>query len=261
VRRIIPLLTLFALILAACGGGDQPTEQAINPRTLLDQAVTNLQPKNTFRLIIERDGAPYLFQSDLGPVTFDRAEGQYVSPDTIGAKVKVMLGELPVEADIYARGEQQWSRGIWTNMRWDMSVIATGFDPSKIIAADGGGLKIALDALVDPQLGADESLEDGTAVYHISATADGTQVSALVVNLIQMTGTVNVDVYIDKATGLPVRFIVTQPDTVADDQPEPTVWTIDLYDFDAPVELSVPDNLDATAPESTAEATAEATSG
>jgi hypothetical protein len=263
VHRIIPLLTLFALILAACGGG-QPTEQAINPRTLLDQTVTNLQPKQTFRLIIERDGAPYLFQSDLGPVTFDRAEGQYVSPDTIGAKVKVMLGELPVEADIYARGEQQWSRGIWTNMRWDMSVIATGFDPSKIIGSDGGGLKIAMDALVDPQLAGEEQLEDGTAVYHITATADGTKVSALVVNLIQMSGTVNVDVFIDKATGLPLRFIVTQPDTVTDDQPEPTVWTIDLYDFDAPAELSVPDNLDATAeptpPESTAEATAEATS-
>jgi hypothetical protein len=257
VRRFIPLLFLVSLVLAACGGG-QATEQPLDPTTLLAQAVTNMQPKNTFRLIVDRTGAIYIFQTDLGPVTFERAEGQYVSPDTIGAKVKVQLGELPIEADIYAVGERQWARGIWTNMEWTYSVVAAGFDPSKIISGDGGGLKTALDSLVDPKLVGEEALEDGTAVYHLSATANGEDVSALVVNLIQMTGTVNVDVYIAKDTGLPLRFIVVQPDTVTEDSPDPTTWTIDLYDFDAPVELEVPDNLDATA-EATVDATSEAT--
>ncbi len=258
-RRAVLSLILISLILIGCSSG-QSTEQVVDARSLLDQAVINLQPKQTFRLIIDRTGAEYTFQTDLGPVGFERAEGQYLAPGTIGAKVKVVLGKLPVEADVYAEGTNQWVRGIWTNMQWANSVIVEGFDPSKIISAGGGGLKTAMDALVDPKLVGEELLEDGTSVYHISATADGADVSALVVNLIQMTGTVKVDVYIDQKTELPLRFVIVQPDTVTDDQPDPTTWTIDLYDFDAAAELEVPPELlAASTTEAAVDVTAEVT--
>jgi hypothetical protein len=96
-----------------------------------------------------------------------------------------------------------------------------------------------MNALVDPRLVGEETLEDGTAVYHIRATADGPDVAALVVNLIQMTDTVNVDLYIGKDNALPQRFVIIQPDTAVEGQ-EPTTWTIDLYDFDAESGIEVP---------------------
>jgi hypothetical protein len=240
VYRLVSLLILASLILIGCNA-TPAAETPLNPRDLLDQSVVNLRAVQTFRLIIERGGADYFFQSELGDVAFDRAEGQYVSPDTIGAKVKILLGNLPVEADVYAKGEDQSVRGIWTSMQWQTSVFAPGFDPSKLVSQDGSGLETAMAALVEPQLIGEETLEDGAAVYHISATANGADVSALVVNLIQMTGTVNVDIYLSKDSGLPLRFSLVQPDTVTDAEPDPTTWTIDLYDFDAAAEVELPE--------------------
>lgn len=235
--RLATLLILTTLFLIGCSAS-APTETPLDPRTLLTQAATNLRGKQTFRVIIERTGADYLFVTDLGNVGFDRAEGQYVAPDTIGAKVKVVLGELPVEADVYAKGADQSVRGIWTNMQWQNSVFAPGFDPSKILAEDAG-LDTAMNALVEPQLVGEETLDDGTVVYHITGTANGPDVAALVVNLIQMTGTVNVDLYIGKDNALPQRFVIVQTDTAAEGQ-DPTTWTIDLYDFDATAAVEIP---------------------
>jgi hypothetical protein len=250
VYRLVSLLILAMLILIGCNT-PPAAETPLDPRALLDQSVVNLRAVQTFRLIIERGGADYFFQTDLGEVGFERAEGQYVSPDTIGAKVKILLGNLPVEADVYAKGEQQSVRGIWTSMQWQQQVFAPGFDPSKLVSQNGSGLETAMTALVEPQLVGEETLEDGAAVYHIRATAQGEDVAALVVNLIQMTGTVNVDIYLSKDSGLPLRFSLVQPDTVTDAQPDPTTWTIDLYDFNATVEVEPPD----TAADATAEAT------
>ncbi|MBZ0289710.1 MAG: LppX_LprAFG lipoprotein [Anaerolineae bacterium] len=239
-RRVVTLLILASLFVVGCTAGVPATEAPLDPHTLLTQAVANLRPKQTFRVIVERSGADYLFQTDLGEVVFQRAEGQYVSPDTIGAKVKIELGNLPVEADVYAKGENQSVRGLWTSMQWQAGVFAPGFDPSKIVSQEQSGLDQAVNALVDPQLAGEEAFEDGTTVYHITATANGADVAAMVVNLIQMTGTVNVDVYLAKDTGLPVRFVIVQPDSVTAEQTKPTKWTIDLFDFDAKSEVEIP---------------------
>jgi hypothetical protein len=239
VYRLAIMIILASLVLVGCNGAPA-TEAPLDTRALLTGAVDNLRPKQTFRVIIERTGADYLFQTDLGEVAFKRAEGQYISPDTIGAKVKISLGELPVEADVYAKGENQSVRGLWTSMQWQAGVFAPGFDPSKILTQENSGLDTAMKALVDPQLVGEETLDDGSTVYHITATAQGEQVAGMVVNLIQMTGTVNVDVYIDKAAQLPVRFIIVQPDTATAEASDPTRWTIDLYDFDAANEVELP---------------------
>jgi hypothetical protein len=240
VYRLVTLLILASLITVGCTAGAPATEAPPDPHTLLTQSVSNLRPKQTFRVIVERTGADYLFQTDLGEVVFQRAEGQYVSPDTIGAKVKIELGNLPVEADVYAKGENQSVRGLWTSMKWQAGVFAPGFDPSEIISQESSGLDQAVNALVDPQLAGEETMEDGMAAYHITATANGADVAAMVVNLIQMTGTVNVDVYLAKETGLPLRFVIVQPDSATAEQTEPTTWTIDLFDFDAPSEVEIP---------------------
>jgi hypothetical protein len=69
--------------------------------------------------------------------------------------------------------------------------------------------------------------------------------------LIEVTGRVMADVFVHQDTGLPVRFIIVQPESVSETEPDPTTWTIDVYDFDQPGQLDEPP----PAPESTPEAT------
>ncbi len=171
--RLATLIMLATFVIVGCSTNAPATEAPLDPHTLLTQSVSNLRPKQTFRVIIERTGADYIFETEMGQVAFKRAEGQYVAPDTIGAKVKIVLGNLPVEADVYAKGDTQSVRGVWTSMKWQTSTFSAGFDPSKIISQENSGLDQAVNALVDPKLVGEEAMEDGTAAYHISATANG----------------------------------------------------------------------------------------
>ena len=125
--------------------------------------------------------------------------------------------------------------------------FAPGFNPRTLIAEDTG-FHAALTALIDLQYIGKEELEDGTPVYHLKATANGPDVSSLMVGLVQAAGNVLVDVYINRDTLYPVRFIIIEPETVTEEEPEPTTWTIDVYDINAAPELDDP--------EVTAEATA-----
>ncbi len=252
-RRFIPILTLLALVLAACSGRGTAGEPTPEPAVLLEEAVSAIRQKETFRLSVEHTGAKYFFGTDFGSLEFRRAEGQFVMPDKIQAKVRVVFGGLPVDADIYARGEDQWLRGIWTNQQWQNMIIVQGFNPEALISREDTGIGAAIRALKDVQLVGEETLIDGTPVYHLTATADGAEMSWLVVYLIEMTGQVNADLYIHRDSKLPVKFVIVQTESVAADQPDPTTWTIELYDFDEPAALDEP------SAESTAEATAEST--
>jgi hypothetical protein len=94
-------------------------------------------------------------------------------------------------------------------------------------------------------------------VYHLAATADGPDVAALLGGLIQPVGVVGVDVYIDRSTLYPSRFVITEHDSPyavtpepgapgSGEENEPVVWTIDVYDLNAPADLSTPEASSAT---------------
>lgn len=235
------LLLMMILVIAGCNTTTETPAPTLAPTALLAQATANAQAAKTLRVAIDRTGADYLFTADMGTVVFNSLGGQYVAPDIIQATARVLLGRLPVDLEVYARGEDQWIRGVFTNMEWQNTIFAPGFNPQTLLSQPGTGLQTALTALKDVQLAGEEALEDGTAAYHLTSTAQGPDVSALVVNIVQMTGEVTVDVYVDKARLLPVKFVIVQPDTVTAEQPEPTQWTIELYDFDAEAELTPPE--------------------
>jgi len=261
VQRLAIILLIFMVILAGCNGNTTQEAAATPvPDQLVQQAAANARTVNTLKLTINRTGAVYLFAADMGTVTFNRLEGQYVAPDTIQAKVRVMLGTLPLDIDVFAKGTDQWVRGIFNNMEWQKTDFATGFNPQTLISQENSGLQVAMASLKDVKLVGEEALEDGTAVYHLSSTAAGEDVSALVAGLLQMTGQVTVDLYLDKGKILPLKFVVVQPDTVTETEKEPTTWTIEIYDFNVEATLEVPEATAAPVAEATTEATAETTS-
>lgn len=243
--RLAWYVIFIVLLAAGCDGsaGSSSAPPTLAPADLLAQAGSNMRAASTLRVAVDRAGGDYFFETDFGVVLFNALRGQYVAPDVIQASARVLLGKLPLDVDIFARGADQWIRGVFTNMEWQRAILAEGFDPQTLIADADSGLQAALKALRNVTLVGETTLEDGTAAYHLSSAADGANVSALIVNIVQMSGEVTVDVFIDRARLLPLRFVIVQPP--AGEQttgtPGPTTWTIEFYDFDAEPELTGPE--------------------
>lgn len=252
VFRWTAALLLACLVVAGCS--DNATEPPPDPMALVTTAAENIRETDTFRMLVERTGAPYYILTDLGNVAFRRAMAQYVAPNVMQAQVRLIAAGLPTEVGVFSRGEQQWYRNdILTGGRWFNAPFSPGFNPQSLIAEETG-FQQSLQALIDMSYVGEETLEDGSPVYHLDATANGEDVTALLAGLIEMGGTVEVDVYINRDTEVPARFVIVQPDSMTEDEPEPTTWTIDIYDIDAPAEIEDPE-ADAIMP---ADVTAEA---
>jgi hypothetical protein len=219
---------------------------------MIEQTISGMRAQTTFDMIVERTGADYFIFTDLGALRLDRAEGQYIAPDQLGIQVRVAQGRLAIAAEVFAQGSQQFVRAIFTANRWIPETLVEGFDAGDVLSAEDNGFTRALRSLQKLTLVGEADLEDGTPIYHLTAEADGPQLSALVVNLITMEGPVGLNLYLRRADLLPARFIATQIAT-ASDPAGPTTWTIDVFDYGAAVRYTPPQV------EATAEATAEST--
>jgi hypothetical protein len=125
---------------------------------------------------------------------------------------------------------------------WQKQEFLPGFNPRALLQEEDRGLRAALKALTDVSLKGETQLEDGTPVYELAAVADGEEVSWLMLYVIQITGQVDVNVFIDRAAHMPQKFVIVQPDT-ATGQAGPTTWTIELYDFNTEPKLTPPDEV------------------
>src|SRR5262245_53299938 len=132
--RLVSILILISVIISGCTGQATPTAPPIpDPLSLVTQAATNIRSTDTFRMAVERTGAPYYVATDLGNVAFKQARAQYVAPNVIEATVRlVLLGGVPASVDIFSRGDNQWYRNsILTANRWFNAQFAPGFNPEK----------------------------------------------------------------------------------------------------------------------------------
>ncbi|MFO7321302.1 MAG: LppX_LprAFG lipoprotein [Chloroflexota bacterium] len=237
--RLPLLIALVACFAAGCSGASSAPPP--DPLELVTTAAENIRQTDSFRMLVERTGAPYYIETDLGRVAFRRAEAQYVAPNTMQANVRLIAGGLPTEVGVFSRGDNQWYRNdILTLGRWFNAPFSPGFNPETLIASEAG-FQASLQALIDLEYVGETTLEDGSPVYHLTATASGPDVTALLAGLVDMPGMVDVDVYIHRERIIPVRFVIVQPETVSEEEPEPTQWTIDIYDVNAPAEIDDPE--------------------
>jgi hypothetical protein len=248
VRRLWLPLILFTL-LAACTAAPTP-EAPPDPVQLMNEATSNVLGVNTLKIIVDRSGADYIMVTDIGNAVFNRIEAQYVAPATLQAQARVVLSGIPAQIEIFAQDEEQWWRLVGTE--WQNMVFLPGFNPRALLQQEGRGLRAAFAALDNVTYQGITTLDDGSSVYHLTATADGAEISWLMLYLVQITGQTTVDAYIDTTTRLPLRFVIVQPDT-ATEEIGPTTWNMEFYDFDTEAALDVP--AGAGEAESTAEAT------
>lgn len=235
------LLIVFMLLSVAACATNSATETPPDPIELITEASDNIRASETFRMDVQRTGASYFVETDLGSVDFKRAVAQYVAPNILQASVRVIAAGLPADVDIFSHGDNQWFRNtILTANTWFNAPFAIGFNPEKLISEDTG-FQMALNSLINLVYEGREELEDGTPVYHLSGTARGEDITALLANLVEATGEVLVDVFIDQNQLIPVRFVIVQPNTITEDEPDPTTWTVDVFDINAEPEIDGPD--------------------
>lgn len=246
--RIFGGIVLTLLLLTGCQS--ETTPPPTDPLELVTESARLIRERSSFQMIVEQTGAPYYILTDLGELVFRRANAQYVAPDVMQAEVRLLaIGGIPAEVDVFSKGDEQFYRNqILTANQWINAEFAPGFNPQRLISEETG-FQTALTALIDLEFVDMVTLESGVEAHHLQATARGEDVGALLAGLVYDLGEiVDVDVYIDKATGYPVRFIIVQPDTETEDEPEPTTWTVDVFDFDDRPEIDPPPGIEVELP-------------
>jgi hypothetical protein len=265
---IILIALLMAALLTAC---DSPSDAPPpDPLAIITTAAERVRAVETFRITVDQSGPDYFLYTDYAAVMFRSASAQYVAPDTMQATVRVIAAGLPITIDVYAKAEDQWYRALWTGNSWLNQPFQADFNPATLIAEEAG-FQTALDSLIELTYGGATTLESGVEVYQLNATASGPDVTALLGGLIEPVGVVEVEVYVARADGFPVRFVVREFDSPFTVTPapgqttEPVTWTIDLFDIDAPAEIDEPvrdaaaESTPDVTPEASAEGTAETT--
>lgn len=232
--RIVILILL--MVVVGCTTNTTP-EPPANPDQLLQEAANNILGINSLKMLVERTGADYILKTDIGDAIFQRIEVQYVAPGTVQARAKVTLAGLPAEIEIFAKDEEQWWRPV--GLAWQKMIFLPGFNPRALLQEEDRGLRAAIRAMKDATLNGETQLEDGTPVYELAASADGDEVSWLMLYVIQITGQVKVNMFIDKTNRMPQKFVIVQPETATQTE-GPTTWTIEIYDFNAEPSLTPP---------------------
>lgn len=237
VRRLSTMLTLLGgVLLAACGTN---TSDLPDPIETLNAAAVYFNEAETFKIEVLQEGATYYIDTDVteGALAFQRATIRYQAPDTLQGEVRGSVFGAPFPFGILARGEKQWTR--LPAIGWsDAYVFAPGFDPQDLIAEESG-FQAALGALNEIEMAGAESL-NGVPVYRMTGRASGQAVEDLLVGLIDAGDEVFVDVYVRRDDNLPIRLEITMPGTETEEEPEPTKWIVEVYDFDVPVTIDGP---------------------
>jgi hypothetical protein len=239
VKRLIVIWFIILMITVACSGkGEpQPDERTVDPVAILANAANLMKQTTTFSLEVQIEGAPFEFSIDLGngtiSVGFIRAIGQFITPSELQARVNVRAGGN-IELTIYAKDDDQWFRAPLVG--WVNQDFATGFDPSRIIR-DGGGFEAAVNSLRHITYLGLRGI-NGTSTYHFRGEAAGENLTDLLVGLIEITGNVPVDIFVDQNTGYPVRLIIETESEIAPE--ENTNWIVDIFDINKPDSIERP---------------------
>lgn len=223
------VLALICLVLVACNAPAATPTSPPDPRALLNAAAADIQAVTSLRFKLQLTGAP-AFIDDNNVISFNSADGVYVAPDKVSAKVSAAVFGVAGQIEIVTVGNDQYMKHIvLTGNRWLNMQFSPGFNADQLIRGDLG-IKYALNALTDLTYHGVVDLF-GTPVHHISGKASVADISAVTVNLIRGTGTANADIYLNAANGRVERIVLVQPETVSDRHPEPTTWTMELFDY------------------------------
>lgn len=232
------ILILCAAVLTACGAASNATPTLPAPTDLLQKAADDIQTVKAVRFKLQLTGAPAYVDFN-NTIAFVSADGAYVEPDKVQAKVVARLLGVPGEVEVVAIGDAQYMKNaILTAGRWLEQQFSPGFNAEKFIKSDQG-IESAIRAFFDVKMVGRTSLF-GVDVYHITGKAKAADIDSLTVGLIRGADVV-ADIYVNVSTGRVEQVRMVQPDTKTETL-EATTWTLEIFDYNATgIEIAKPE--------------------
>jgi len=222
-RRLLPLV-LASVLLAACSSGDDASTEDVDPVALLDSAATRLESVESFHFVIEfEDGSAEIVRG----LAMERAEGNVVVPDEIDAQVNASVGPINAEIGIIVADGQGYLTNPLTG-RWEQEDISVAdvFDLQT-------GVTSIMRSAQDPEVTGSENV-DGVSTYRVEATLPSSELS--LIPGVRQNQTLDATAWIGVDDPLVHRVRIVG---AMFDENESTV-TLDLSDFDQPVEIEPP---------------------
>jgi len=216
-------VVLALMVLTACGGG------GLTPAQILANSAEAMKQVDTVQWAITRDGPPIQLDPTMG-LTALSAEGAYQAPDSVYAVVKVQAGGMVAEAELLWTAEGVFFKLPPLKPSFAPIQLPAAFNPADIFSEEVGIPYVLTNVLTNPSLAGEEDI-DGTKTYHITARAEGQDLSGLVGGAVA-EGTATVDLWINKSTSQIVRAVVTEADGSS--------WTLDLFGYGEAVEIPTP---------------------
>ena len=210
-----------------------PTPE-LTAREITSRSAERMLAIQSLHFSIEPSGAPVALDPYIDspiPIALTWVEGDMVRPDKMQAEIKVSalgfatdIGLIHYEGDTYMSNPLS---GEWEALAAELGGMVNPsflFDPDR-------GLPTLLPSMELKGLGVEDI--QGQPAYHmdVADTGDLHMLGG------DADGSVSVDVWIDVRSFLLRQAVVTQPTTDSD---QPTVWLIELSDFDQPVSIQPP---------------------
>ena len=233
-NRLLWVGALFiSLLLAACGSAGP---EILPPEEIVARSTTCMKEMSSFHFVIDRSGAPAYLDMD-ETLSFARAEGDFVAPDQARAEIRIIAPGLVAEIRIMALGDDYWETNLLSG-EWQSLPAGMGFNPA-ILFDPQVGLQPVLDRdLTNLALRGIEELPElpGTPLYALTGRLDGERIHQMSYAMIGPE-TMDVQLWIAPETFELYRVVITEPSA---DPADPTIWQLDFWDFDLPVDITPP---------------------
>jgi len=231
-RLVVALTILAGLVGPAVARADDQSD-ALSATDILAQASQKLANTQSVRFKLAVEGDTYI--DSLDTLKLLEAEGVLVRPDRVRADFKVeALGRVTVTVQLIIVNGQWWTTDLITG-KWGPAPTDFEYDPS-VLFDNQGGIGPVMDRVTDAQRLDDEEI-DGHKAFHIQAQVADQIIDSLTYQTLQGTP-ITVDLWIDQGTFNLLRARLAEPPGQSDG--EPSVWTLDLFDHDAKIEIDAP---------------------
>ena len=241
-KRSLLLNLALTLLIVACSRAEGP---ALEPEVLIQGAIERMTSTSGFHFIIDRQGAP-AFIDPAYSIALRRMEGDYAAPDRVQAVVRVISPGLISNIEVISIGETQWETNPISGA-WEQLPPEWGFNPA-LLFDNQIGFQLALQedvsALVN--LGLEELQEmPGQSLAVLGGELNGARLHAMSFGIIA-DAPLQMKLWINPQTFELARCQMTEP--LEEGEDEPTIWTMDFWDFDLSIEIHPPSGYETTTP-------------
>ncbi len=235
-KRIIVWASLIAFIALTAGCSAAQLEK-FSPNEIIMRATKRMTSLAGFEFLVDRSGAPaFLDQNET--IAFRRAEGKYVTPNRVYAKVRVIAPGLVAEVQLINIEGEQWETNLFSG-EWQTSDTRYTFNPARLFDPNSGIPFILANHLSDLSLLGMEEIPEvpGKKLYAIEANMQGEYASEMTYGMIDKDP-LNVKVWIEPNTFDVYRIVLVDPMNAG--ETEATTWQIDFWNFDKTFDIQKP---------------------